>query len=138
MFFPTRARSGPEGKEGRAKPSTLIGENSSGFRGNFVLGTKCGEHAKDIFSFIKDYEWAVYLCSNHKKFKNQRYDIITCSPIQKIYSYINKTIVESNDIKLEYHDDPIDILAKIMKDYDSDILDLPFTGGAIGLSLIHI
>lgn len=88
--------------------------------------------SKDIFSFIKDYDWAVYLCSNHKTFQNQRYDIITCSPIQKIYSYIDKTIVESNDIKTEYHDDPIDILAKIMKDCDSDIPDLPFTGGAIG------
>ena len=90
------------------------------------------EDSKDIFSFLKDYDWPVYLCSNHKTFENQRYDIITCSPIKKIYSYIDKTIIETNSTKEEYHDDPIKILTDIMKDYHSDIVDLPFTGGAIG------
>ena len=90
------------------------------------------EDSKDIFSFLKDYDWPVYLCSNHKTFENQRYDIITCSPIKKIYSYIDKTIIETNSNSEEYHDDPIKILTDIMKDYHSDIVDLPFTGGAIG------
>ena len=43
--------------------------------------------SKDIFSILKDYEWPVYLCSNYENFKNQRYDIMTCSPIEKIYAH---------------------------------------------------
>ena len=88
--------------------------------------------SKDIFSFLKGYDWPVLLCSNYNTFQNQRYDIITCSPVQKLYSYNEKTIVESNGVEKAYHDDPIDILNNIMDSYHSDISDLPFTGGAIG------
>ena len=88
--------------------------------------------SKKVFSYIKDREWAVFLCSNHEVFNNQRYDIITCSPIQKIYAYREKTIVETNNIKKDYFEDPIEVLNKVMENYTSDISDLPFTGGAIG------
>ena len=88
--------------------------------------------SRDIFSFLKGYDWPVLLNSNYNTFQNQRYDIITCSPVQKLYSYSDKTIVESNDTEKVYYDDPIDILNNIMDDYHSDISDLPFTGGAIG------
>jgi len=50
--------------------------------------------SKDIFSFLKGYDWPVLLCSNYNTFQNQRYDIITCSPVQKLYSYNEKTIVD--------------------------------------------
>ena len=88
--------------------------------------------SKDIFSILKDYEWPIFLCSNHDVFKNQRYDIITCSPIQKVYAYNEKTIVETNDTKEEFLEDPMSVLTKVMQNYKSDISDLPFTGGAIG------
>lgn len=88
--------------------------------------------SKDIFSILKDYEWPVYLCSNYENFKNQRYDIITCSPIEKIYAYDKKTVVESDNIIKEYNEDPMNVLANVMDNHKSDIMDLPFTGGAIG------
>ncbi len=88
--------------------------------------------SKDIFSFLKDYDWPIFLCSNHEVFNNQRYDIITCSPVQKIYAYREKTIVETNNTKKDYFEDPIEVLNKVMENYSSDISDLPFTGGAIG------
>ena len=69
--------------------------------------------SKDIFSLLKDYDWPIYLCSNHDTFKNQRYDIITCMPIQKIYAFSKKTIVETKDTKKVYFDDPIEVLNKI-------------------------
>ena len=41
---------------------------------------------RDIFSIIKDSEWAVFLCSNHDKFQDERYYILSANPIEKIIS----------------------------------------------------
>lgn len=88
--------------------------------------------SKKVFSYIKDREWAVFLCSNHEVFDSERYDIITSDPVKKVFAYQNATIIETNGEKKVFNDDPINVLNLIMKDYSSDIKDLPFTGGAIG------
>jgi para-aminobenzoate synthetase component 1 len=87
---------------------------------------------RDIFSIVKDSEWPVFLCSNHDKFQDERYDILSANPIEKIIAHDNKTTVENKSGIQEYKDDPIDVVGIIMKKYPSDISDLPFTGGAIG------
>ena len=88
--------------------------------------------SRDIFSIIKDLEWSVFLCSNHDKFQDERYDILSANPVEKIISYEEITIVENKDGVSEYKDDPIDVVGIVMKKYPSDVSDLPFTGGAIG------
>ncbi len=87
----------------------------------------------EIFNLLKDNDWSVFLCSNHEKFKNERYDIISCCPIKKILAYQNATIVECNGSKKVYRGDPINILKKEMTPFLSDkFKNLPFSGGAIG------
>ena len=88
--------------------------------------------SKKVFSYIKDREWPIFLCSNHEVFDSERYDIITSDPVKKVFAYQNATIIETNGEKKVFNDDPITVLNLIMKDYSSDIKDLPFTGGAIG------
>mgnify|MGYP006097653807 FL=1 len=88
--------------------------------------------SRDIFSIIKDLEWSVFLCSNHDKFQDERYDILSANPVEKIISYEEITTVENKDGVSEYKDDPIDVVGIVMKKYPSDVSDLPFTGGAIG------
>ncbi|MEC9205667.1 MAG: aminodeoxychorismate synthase component I [Pseudomonadota bacterium] len=91
------------------------------------------KNSTEIFDFLKENDWSVFLCSNHENFKNERYDIISCCPIKKILAYQNATIVESNGSKKVYRGDPINILKKAMIPFLSDNYpDLPFTGGAIG------
>ena len=87
---------------------------------------------RDIFAVIKDSEWSVFLCSNHDKFQDERYDILSANPVEKIISYVDKTIVENKNGIQEYKDDPIDVVGIVMKKYPSDTSDLPFTGGVIG------
>ena len=91
------------------------------------------KNSVEIFDFLKDNDWSVFLCSNYESFKNERYDIISCCPIKKILAYQNATIVESNGLKKVYRGDPINVLKKIMTPSLSDAYsNLPFSGGAIG------
>ena len=62
---------------------------------------------RDIFSIVKDSEWPVFLCSNHDKFQDERYDILSANPIEKIIAHDNKTTVENKSGIQEYKDDPI-------------------------------
>ena len=87
---------------------------------------------RDIFAIIKDLEWSVFLCSNHDKFQDERYDILSANPIEKIISHGQITYVEDKDGINEFKSDPIDIVRATMKKYPSEVSDLPFTGGAIG------
>tara|TARA_B100000965_G_scaffold406601_1_gene446433 strand:- start:560 stop:1918 length:1359 start_codon:yes stop_codon:yes gene_type:complete len=88
---------------------------------------------KNIFSLLRDYEWPVFLNSNYEKFPNERYDILTANPMHKVYAYENETIVESQDgNKNKVKTDALDVLSDIMKNFNSDYSNLPFTGGAIG------
>lgn len=87
----------------------------------------------EIFDFLKDQDWSVFLCSNFDVFDREKYDIISCCPIKKIIAYQNATIVETNGSKKVFRDDPIDVLKNIMnKSFSSNHTDLPFSGGAIG------
>ncbi|CAI8362062.1 MAG: Aminodeoxychorismate synthase component 1 [Gammaproteobacteria bacterium] len=88
--------------------------------------------AYKIFSLIKDNDWSVLLCSHHEKFKDQKYDIISSNPIEKIYAYQGITFVESGLKSEKFHMDPIEVLNKRMMNYKSDYTDIPFSGGAIG------
>ena len=88
--------------------------------------------SKKIFSLIQDRDWSTLLCSNNQMFKHERYDILTSNPIEKIYAYKDKTVVENKKGIEEIKEDPIVVLHKLMDKYKSDITDLPFVGGAIG------
>ena len=90
------------------------------------------DDSKKIFSLIEDRDWSTLLCSNQEMFKHERYDILTSDPIEKIYAYKDKTILENKAGRKETKDDPIEVLHKTMDQYKSDIKDLPFSGGAIG------
>ena len=91
------------------------------------------ENTSEIFDFLKDNDWSVFLCSNYETFSTERYDIISCCPIKKVIAYQNATIVEFNGSKKVYRGDPIDVLQKVMKaSFSDDYADLPFSGGAIG------
>ena len=68
----------------------------------------------EIFDFLKDQDWSVFLCSNFDVFDREKYDIISCCPIKKIIAYQNATIVETNGSKKVFRDDPIDVLKNIM------------------------
>ena len=65
--------------------------------------------AYKIFSLIKDNDWSVLLCSHHEKFKDQKYDIISSNPIEKIYAYQGVTFVESGLKSEKFHMDPIEV-----------------------------
>ena len=65
--------------------------------------------SRDIFAIIKDLEWSVFLCSNHDKFQDERYDILSANPVEKIISYEKITTVENKDGVNEFKDDPIDV-----------------------------
>ena len=88
--------------------------------------------AYKIFSLMKNNDWSVLLCSHHEKFKDQKYDIISSNPIEKIYSYKNITVVESNTKSEKFQMDPIEVLNNRMTNYKSNYTDVPFSGGAIG------
>lgn len=83
------------------------------------------------FEIIKDNDWSVYLNSNNQKYPDQRFDILTSNPIQKIVLNNDQTYSDSNDKA-----NKIDIfshLKKIMKKYKTNVNnEIPFCGGAIG------
>ncbi|MEC8996403.1 MAG: aminodeoxychorismate synthase component I [Pseudomonadota bacterium] len=90
-------------------------------------------NTSEIFDFLKDQDWSVFLCSNFDVFDTEKYDIISCCPIKKIIAYQNATIVEFNGSKKVFRDDPMDVLKDTMKEsFSNNYTDLPFSGGAIG------
>ena len=55
------------------------------------------KNSVEIFDFLKDNDWSVFLCSNYESFKNERYDIISCCPIKKILAYQNARKLEGSE-----------------------------------------
>ena len=81
----------------------------------------------EYFELIKNNDWAVYLNSNNNKYHDQRYDILSSNPINKI---ILSSEYSSSDVT---KDNIFNILEKninMHKCEEDD--DIPFCGGAIG------
>ena len=73
--------------------------------------------SKKIFSLIEDRNWSTLLCSNNQMFQHERYDILTSDPIEKIYAYKDKTVVENKKGIEEIKEDPIVVLHKLIYKY---------------------
>ena len=88
----------------------------------------------EIFESIKENDWAVFLNSNHEKYPDQRFDIITSNPIKKIIFKDNSVLlVENENFTKELDTCPFDLLREIMSNYKREpVDDIPFCGGAIG------
>ena len=61
--------------------------------------------SNEYFELIKDNDWAVYLNSNNSKYNDQRYDILSSNPI-------NKIILQSEDSSSDITKDNIFNLLK--------------------------
>lgn len=79
------------------------------------------------FDIIKNNDWSVFLNSNHQKYSDQRFDILTSNPVEKV-------ILDSSDKGFENNKDEIFTrIQNIMKKSKcSPQEDIPFCGGAIG------
>ncbi len=79
------------------------------------------------FDIIKNNDWSVFLNSNHQKYSDQRFDILTSNPVEKV-------ILDSSDKGFENNKDEIFTrIQNIMKKSKcSPQKDIPFCGGAIG------
>ena len=88
----------------------------------------------EIFESIKENDWAVFLNSNHEKYPDQRFDIITSNPIKKIiFKDASVLLVENENFTKELDTCPFDLLREIMSNYKREpVDDIPFCGGAIG------
>ena len=81
----------------------------------------------EYFEIIKNNDWAVYLNSNNNKYNDQRYDILSSNPINKIVlnsGNTNSEITKDNIFNL------LEESISIHKCESDD--DIPFCGGAIG------
>jgi para-aminobenzoate synthetase component 1 len=93
-------------------------------------------HIKDLdysipptkfFDIIKNNDWSIFLNSNYEKYSNQRFDILTSNPIDKI-------ILDHTDRGSKINKDNIfeKIQNIIKKNQCSSHKEIPFCGGAIG------
>ena len=83
--------------------------------------------SNEYFELIKDNDWAVYLNSNNSKYTDQRYDILSSNPI-------NKIILQSEDSSSDITKDNIfNLLEESINAHECQTDDeIPFCGGAIG------
>ncbi len=82
----------------------------------------------EYFEIIKNNDWAVYLNSNNNKYKDQRYDILSSNPIDKII--LNHSRNSHSDIN---KDNIFNLIEKSIKKHQCEQDDeIPFCGGAIG------
>ncbi len=83
----------------------------------------------EYFQFIKNNDWAIYLNSNNHKYSDQRFDILTSNPIDKIILH-DKSASSNKKIN------EIDIFSSLknrMKKFKCESnKDIPFCGGAMG------
>ena len=81
----------------------------------------------EYFELIKNNDWAVYLNSNNNKYNDQRYDILSSNPINKIIlssEYSRSDVTKDNIFNL------LEENINLHKCETDD--DIPFCGGAIG------
>ena len=83
----------------------------------------------EYFEFIKNNDWAIYLNSNNQKYSDQRFDILTSDPVEKI---IHDDKYDSSLDKYN-NEDIFSSLKKVMEKYKCESNnDIPFCGGAMG------
>ena len=82
----------------------------------------------EYFELIKNNEWAVFLNSNNNIYKDQRYDILSSNPIDRII------LNEYDNSRSEINEDSIfKFLEKAIRENECEVNDdVPFCGGAIG------
>ncbi len=90
--------------------------------------------AQQVFEIIKNEDWSVFLNSNNKKYPDQRFDILSASPKQKIVFSNECTYLINEDQQPKRTDlCPFELLREVMSKYKSNTdSDIPFSGGAIG------
>ena len=90
--------------------------------------------SQEVFESIKDEDWSVFLNSNRKQYPDQRFDILSAGPRQKIIFSDEFTYLINQDQKAKKSElCPFELLREVMSKYKSDDdTDIPFCGGAIG------
>ena len=79
------------------------------------------------FEFIKNNDWSIYLNSNNDKYPDQRFDILTSDPLEKII--LDDDISDNQS----FNRDVFSSLKNAMKKYKCESKnDIPFCGGAMG------
>ena len=91
----------------------------------------------DVFARFAHLPWAIYLDSgrgNDQSYTRYgRYDIISAYPKKTFLTYGKQTIVNSGGVKVKTPEDPFVLLLQELNRYTSFDVDLPFSGGALGL-----
>ncbi len=82
----------------------------------------------EYFQVIKNNDWAVFLNSNNNKYQEQRYDILSSNPINKII--LNEKESKNSDINEKNIFDLLEKSISMHKCKQDD--EIPFCGGAIG------
>ena len=54
----------------------------------------------EYFEFIKNNDWAIYLNSNNQKYSDQRFDILTSDPVEKIIHDDENSLVKSEPLQI--------------------------------------
>mgnify|MGYP001178632328 CR=1 FL=1 len=90
--------------------------------------------SEQVFESIKNEDWSVFLNSNNKKYTDQRFDILSASPKQKIiFSDDSAYLINKNEEPKKTELCPFELLREVMSKYKSNCdTDIPFSGGAIG------
>ncbi len=82
----------------------------------------------EYFELISDNDWAVYLNSNNNKYNDQRFDILSSDPLEKIILHDHEKI--SSDIT---KDNIFNLLEEYISKHKCEPNEeIPFCGGAIG------
>lgn len=89
--------------------------------------------SENYFQLIKHQDWPVFLNSNQNEYTEQRYDIISCNPFEKILVDQKGPWITTSNSTSKLTGNPMLVLQDVMSKYKCDYnSEIPFCGGAIG------
>jgi para-aminobenzoate synthetase component 1 len=86
-----------------------------------------------LFSHLADKPWAVFLDSGYPHSQQGRYDIIAADPVCTLVTHGELTKINRQGVVTQSSANPFDLVkAQLLPVDNSNPLDLPFNGGAMG------
>ncbi len=89
-------------------------------------------NAADLFSWVADEPWSMFLDSGYPDIDKGRYDFIVSRPAITLETYGDTTYINDNNSKTTSTADPLLLLQQYLGNSNNNLSGLPFCGGAVG------